>query len=166
MLICPKPKQTNNQYYITPSEFFIPALADGLSLESPQVSRTILSILADLSYTVVWVISVRPPISNFSNFLTIPWRSFRAHRLQLVSTSLPCSLAFLVLWQGLCTFYFCFLWVSLCGPPGRQSSLYGRFSLFFFFFFFCCGWGLILIWSGLLAGIRSVYITKYYYSFI
>ena len=35
------------------TKFYTPALADSLSLESPQVSRTLLSILADLSNTEI-----------------------------------------------------------------------------------------------------------------
>ena len=31
---------------------------------SPQVSKTILSILAGLNYALVWMVSARPPISN------------------------------------------------------------------------------------------------------
>ena len=53
-------------------EFFTPVLADGLhwSLsdnKSPQVSGTLLSILADLNNAVVWMISTRLLISKSSN---------------------------------------------------------------------------------------------------
>ena len=34
--------------------------------KSPQVSRTVLSILTDLNNAVVWIVSVRPPISKSS----------------------------------------------------------------------------------------------------
>ena len=34
--------------------------------KSPQVSRTLQSILSDLSNTEVWMFSILPPISNFS----------------------------------------------------------------------------------------------------
>ena len=37
-----------------------------------QVSRTLLSILADLNNLVVWMVSVRPPIFNFSISLVKP----------------------------------------------------------------------------------------------
>ena len=33
--------------------------------KSPQVTMTLLSVLADLNNTVVWIVSARPPISNF-----------------------------------------------------------------------------------------------------
>ena len=35
--------------------------------KSPQVSRTFLSILADLNNVVVWLVSTRPLISKFSS---------------------------------------------------------------------------------------------------
>ena len=38
--------------------------------KSPQVSRTLLSILADLSNIVVWMVSVLPLISNSSSLRT------------------------------------------------------------------------------------------------
>ena len=38
--------------------------------KSPQVSRTLLSILADLNNTVVWMISDRPPNSYSTSFLS------------------------------------------------------------------------------------------------
>ena len=49
--------------------FFTSVLADGLSLkfEWSQVSRTLLSILADLSSMVVWMISIHPLISKSSS---------------------------------------------------------------------------------------------------
>ena len=60
-------------------ELFISALTDGYSLESewPQVSRTLLSILAVLNNDVVWMVSTRLPTSKssipFSNpLVTVP----------------------------------------------------------------------------------------------
>ena len=40
--------------------------------KSPQVSRTLLSILAVLSDVVVWMVSTRPPISMSSNTFSNP----------------------------------------------------------------------------------------------
>ena len=37
-----------------------------------QVSRTFPSILADLNNAVVWIVSIRPPISNSSGTLSKP----------------------------------------------------------------------------------------------
>ena len=54
----------NFTFIIIPGEFFILALADGLSQhsewQSPQVSETLLSILADLNNTAVWMVSSSP----------------------------------------------------------------------------------------------------------
>ena len=54
--------------------FFYRSLGDS---KSPQVSRTLLSILAVLNNAVVWMVSTRPPTSNpsspFSNpLVTVP----------------------------------------------------------------------------------------------
>ena len=48
---------------------FYMSLSDG---KTPQVSRTLLSILADLNNAVVWMISARPPIINSSSPFTKP----------------------------------------------------------------------------------------------
>ena len=40
--------------------------------KSPQAYRILVSILADLSNVVVWIVSTRPPISNSSSPLTTP----------------------------------------------------------------------------------------------
>ena len=49
--------------------------------KSPQVSRTLLSILAILSNVVVWMVSARPPNSRSSN---CNWYNCHLHVLQLV----------------------------------------------------------------------------------
>ena len=90
----------------------------------PQISRTLLSILADLSNAVIWMVSDRPPISNFSSPLTKPLGivpsapftigitvTFMFHSFFFAGWSF-----FLVIWQGSST--FCCLWFSLCGLPG------------------------------------------------
>ena len=46
-------------------EFFTPAIADGFSQDFKwQVSRILLSILADLNNAVVWIVSTSPVISK------------------------------------------------------------------------------------------------------
>ena len=54
--------------------FFKTALAGYLSMEfeSPQISRTFHSILADLNNAVIWIVSILLPISNCSNPLSNP----------------------------------------------------------------------------------------------
>ena len=55
-------------------EFFPQALADGFSqeLESPQVSRTLLSVLTNLNNAVVWMVSTHPVISKSPSPCTNP----------------------------------------------------------------------------------------------
>ena len=65
--------------------------------KSPQVSRTLLSSLADLSNAIVWTVSACSPISNSSSDLWDFQKPFKARHLQLVSPSPICSIAFLVL---------------------------------------------------------------------
>ena len=99
--------------------------------KSPQVSRTLFTILADLNNTVVWMVSARPPISSSSIPLTKPsWIVPSA----LITIGITVTLiAFFVLWQGPSTWLsFRFLWFSFCGPLGRHSSLFSRFSFFSF----------------------------------
>ena len=66
---------------ITPFGFFTPALADGFSLESEwqqvsSLSRTLLSILANLNNAVVWI--ARSPIFNsfgpFTKLFSVLWK--------------------------------------------------------------------------------------------
>ena len=89
--------------------------------KSPQVSRTFLSILANLNNAVVWLVSVLP----------LP---FQVHQLQLVSLSLSCSIAFSVLWQGPSiflsfSFFFFFFFPPLCCPLEQQNPTDDKFSL-------------------------------------
>ena len=54
--------------------------------------RTLLSILADLNNTVVWMLLIHPLISNSSNLLCEP---FQANQLLLLSPSPSCFISFL-----------------------------------------------------------------------
>ena len=53
--------------------------------ESPLVSRTLLIILGDFIYAVVQMISVRPPISNFSSPVWEIQDMLQVHQIQLVT---------------------------------------------------------------------------------
>ena len=94
--------------------------------KSPQVSRILLSILADLTNAVVWMVATRPLISKSSSSFTNP--------LGIVPTA-PFTTGitvtfhiFLVLLISLSTYLsFCFILILLSDPPGRQSSLFSRF---------------------------------------
>ena len=57
---------------ITPCEISTPATADDFhwnpsGSKSPQISRTLLSILAVFNNDVVWIVSIRPPSSKSSS---------------------------------------------------------------------------------------------------
>ena len=48
--------------------------------KSPHVSRTLLSILANLNNFVVWMVWIFPPISNSSSLFPGPWELFYVHQ--------------------------------------------------------------------------------------
>ena len=100
------------------------SLSDNKSL---QVSRTLLSILAVLNNTVVWMVSTCPPTSKSSSAFNHP----------LVKA--PISISTVVT--------FMFHRFFLIPKQGRQQI--ANFLLFFFFFLL-----LIIIRSGLLVEIR------------
>ena len=114
-------------------DFFTAMLADvnpwSLSDSKPsKVSRNLFNILAGLNNVLVVMVSA-PPLSNSSShFIKI---------LGIVPGALPTpsfSVPLLIRWQGLGTWHsFRFLWVLLCGLPGRESPLFGRFSFSYLF---------------------------------
>ena len=115
-------------------ESFSHVLADGLPLEansrSPQISRTILSILADLNNAVVWILSTRPIIfKSFNNpFVTVPKVPIT---VGIIVTFIFHS--FSIPEQSRGTYpSFHILSVLFCGQPGQQSQQFSKFS------FFCC----------------------------
>ena len=88
---------------------------------SPQVSRTLLSILVDLNNAVVWMVSTRPPISKSSSpctslLVTVPRTSITSG---ITVTFMFHSLfVFSVPRQGPGTYLsFRFLSILLCGQP-------------------------------------------------
>ena len=95
--------------------------------KSPRVSRTFLSILADLNNTVVGMISAR----RLFQVLQFLYHSF-GDRTESANYNwyqrhfhVP---VFSVLKQGLgMNLSFRFFSVLLCGQPGRPSLLFGRF---------------------------------------
>ena len=73
-----------NYFFLLICEFIAQALPDGFhrSLSNskfPQVSRTLLSILADLNTAVIWMIPTCAHISKFSSPSTSPWRLYLVH---------------------------------------------------------------------------------------
>ena len=78
--------------------------------KSPQVSRTLLSILADLSNAVVLMVLCFSPISRSFNFLSKPLGSVLMHHFQLLSPSLSCSTALSVFYMFVIFFILSFHW--------------------------------------------------------
>ena len=118
--------------------------------KSPQVSRTLLSILTVFNNAVAWMVSNRPPTSKssrpFNNLLvTVPKAPIT---IGIIVTFMFHSF-FSILLQGRGTYLsFHIVSVLFCGQPGQQNRQFCRFPFFFFFFFF-----MIIIRSGLLAEI-------------
>ena len=108
--------------------------------KSPQVSRTLLNILADINNAVVWMVSSRPLICKSSSSCTNLRWLYQEHQLQLVSSSLLCSTVFSNSLQGLGTFFLFvfFQFYSVVSPDSKvHNSENPRFMLFFFLFCFC-----------------------------
>ena len=122
--------------------------------KSPQVSRTLLSILAVLNNVVVWMVSTRPPISKSSSPFSNP----------LVTVlNAPITIAIIVTCMFHSFFsslarsrYLSFFSHSFCFILWSAGTAKSTILQVLFFFFL-----LIIIKSGLLAGIRwSVCILK------
>ena len=117
----------SNNYYITPNEFFTPALAVGLSRESEW--QHVSTGLQDSSqYPGCPQQCCSLDSLRLSSDFQLPLLSFQVHQLQLVSSSLWCSMGFF--WfSGLSKYFsFSFLWNLFSSPPGQQSPLFSRFS--------------------------------------
>ena len=111
--------------------------------KSSQVSRTLLSILADLNYAVVWMVSsgllISKSSSSFINSLvTAPSAPII---ISIIVTSMFHS--FFSLARSRYWSFFRFLLFSICGLPERQSPLFSRLL------FFCWLSLGLLVWSKL-----------------
>ena len=115
--------------------------------KSPQVSRTLLSILAVLNNAVVWMVSPGPPNSKssspFSNpLVTVPNAPIT---IGIIVTSMFHSF-FNSLARSRYLSFFSHSFSFTLWQPGQQSRLFFKFSFFFLL--------LIIIKSGFLAWIR------------
>ena len=105
--------------------------------KSPQVSRTLLSILVDLNNAIVWIVSTLPLITKSSSPCTNPMVTVPSAPISLGITvtfmfhrfffSSPSKSRYLSLFS---------LWVLPRHQPEQQSPLFGSSSFFLFFFFF------------------------------
>ena len=93
--------------------------------KSPEVSRTPLSILAELNNAVIYMISARPTLPALLPSL---WRWPKRAPITIGIT------VTFMLHKYSCHIFF--LWFSLCGPPGQRNQLFNRFFLFLFIYLF------------------------------
>ena len=101
--------------------FFHWSLSDS---KSPQVSRTLLSILADLNNVIVWMVSTRPLFSNSPNTFTN-----RFGIVQSVPITIGISVTFMfpIIFFFLVLYYFCYYNYSKVISTKLQPK---RFSVF------------------------------------
>ena len=117
--------------------------------KSPQVSRTLLRILAVLN-AVVWMVSARRTTSKSPNLFNNPLVTLvtvpkTPVTIGAIGTFMFHSFFFSILLQGRGTYpSFHFLSVLFWGQLGKQSPQFCKFSFFW----------LIIIRSGILAEIR------------
>ena len=113
--------------------------------ESPQVSRTLLSILAVLNNVVVWMVSTRPLISKSSSPFSNPLVTVSK---ALVTIGMIVTCMFHSLFNSLAKsrylYFFSHSFSFIQWSAGTAKSTI--FQVLFFL--------LIIIWSGLLAEIR------------
>ena len=125
---------------------------------SPQVSRTLLSILAVLNNAVVWIVSTRPPTSKSSNRFNNPLVTVPKPPITIgiiVTFMFPSFFNSLARSRYLSFFSYSFSFILRSAGTAKSTILqvlsFFSFFLFFFFFFFLL---LITLRSGLLAEIR------------
>ena len=124
--------------------------------KSPQVSRTLLSILAILNNAVVWMVSTCSP--TFKSFCL-----FSNPLVTVPNATITIGIIFICMFHSFFQFKgrgsypsFHILSVLFCSQPGQQSPQFCKFSFFFL---------LIIIKSGLLSEIRwSMCMSKSHWS--
>ena len=92
--------------------------------KSPQVTRNLLDILADLKNAVVWIVSIRPPVSHFPVIFSMHFGIVTRTPITLLSPSLSRPKTFLVLRQGLrIGIIASFRWFSLLSDATVKSTI-------------------------------------------
>ena len=125
--------------------FYISNLSDSMSL---QVSRTFLSILADLNNTVVWMSSTRPLIFKTSSFCTNPLVTIlRVPITTCITVTFRFHSFFYSQAKSLYLFFISISFHFILAETVKFTILQVLFSFSFFFF-------LIITRSGRLAEIR------------
>ena len=114
--------------------------------KSPQVSRTLTSILAILNNAVVWMVYTWPPTSKSSSPFNSPLVTVPK---ALITIGIIVTFMFHSFFNSLARSRY--LSLFFCGQPGQQSRQFCKFPFFM----------LIMIRSSLLAEIRkSVCMSK------
>ena len=114
--------------------FFTPAFANGSPqrVEWPQVSRTLLSTLADLNNAVVWIVSTCPLISKSSSSSMNPLVTVLSTPITIgITINFMFNSFFLSLERSRYLSLFCLPTVLPCSQLECQSPLFSRFSFFF-----------------------------------
>ena len=102
--------------------------------KSPQVSRTLLSILAVFNNAVVWMVSSRAPTSKSSRPFNNPLVTVPKAPLTIgIIVTFMFNSFFNSLSRSRYLFLFSHFSVSFSRQPGQQSRQFCRFSFFFFF---------------------------------
>ena len=105
--------------------------------KSPPVTRTLLSILADLNNAVVWMISDCPLIFNSSSPLTKPLGNVTSALIIIgITVTFMFHCFFLVFGKFQVLVSLSFRLIFTQWPAGTDKSAIWLF-FFFFFFFFC-----------------------------
>ena len=125
--------------------------------KSPQVSRTLLSILAVFDNTVVWMVSTRPPTSKCSRPFNNPLFTMPKAPITIgIIVTFTFHSFFNSLARSRYLSFFSYSFSFILGSAGTAKSTILQIFFFLFFFFL-----LIIIRSGLRAEIRwSVCISK------
>ena len=103
--------------------------------QSPQISPSLLSFLANFNNVVVWMISIHPPIFNSSSHFTNPLGTIPSASITISISLLLCSTTSLVFLQGskerqvLVSFYVFFDFHFVIRRDGNVYYLAGLFFL-------------------------------------
>ena len=106
--------------------------------KSPQVSRTLLSILAVLNNVVVWMISICPPTSKSSSPFSNPL--FNVPNAPItIGIIVTCMFhSFLnSLARSRYLFFFSHSF-SFCGQPGQQSRQFCKYYYYYYYYYYYC----------------------------